>query len=213
MQDNNTNNSLWINQANNESLDLFNAQPLDDAPIYPTKDKKFLRTFSKLSEIKFTGIPMVISITTIGLAVTIAAVAPFINTQLDTLFPKKESSAASLTPTPSGDAGSELKGTGDIDGDGEIDVYDVGLFASYYDKSESANPDSTFTAADFDDNKKIDVYDLGYFASKYPLKSSTKNSISPTPIVGSSSGSIDDVLKNINSFMQSVPSPTPTVKK
>lgn len=178
-------NSLWLNQANDESLNVFNAQT-PDIKVQPKPNKKFLRTFSKLSDFKLVGAPMVISVLVIGVAVTFAATAPFLNSQLNALFPKDESSAASLTPTP--DVSSAPPKTtitpatianGDIDDNGSVNVFDLGLFASFYDETPSNTSTDAFRAADYDGNKKIDVYDLGRFAASYPIGKITP-SASPT---------------------------------
>jgi hypothetical protein len=53
---------------------------------------------------------------------------------------------------------------GDADLDGDVDLSDLGILATYYGRSDSS---LKFTNGDFDDDGDVDLSDLGALASNY----------------------------------------------
>ncbi|NTV30418.1 hypothetical protein HGA91_00355 [candidate division WWE3 bacterium] len=65
--------------------------------------------------------------------------------------------AVSITPTHSAD----------INQDGIVNVFDVGIFASYYDVAITSESTEVMRRCDLTNNGVIDVYDLGILAGQY----------------------------------------------
>ena len=99
---------------------------------------------------------------------------------------KKE--GAAVTPTqPSGIAG-------DIDGDGDVDIFDYNILASNFGSSNCGN------VADIDGNCKVDIFDYNILVSAFggvnpTLTPTSKPSSSPTPLpTQPPTGSCDSVI-------------------
>jgi hypothetical protein len=90
----------------------------------------------------------------------------------------------------------QMTGQGDINEDGVVDVFDLGIFGSNYGKT-GIGPNSTVfeQRSDLNESGEIDVFDLGLFASVY----GTTYSLTPT------------VTTNPSPTNTPTPSPTPGI--
>jgi hypothetical protein len=113
----------------------------------------------------------------------IAFTFPFRESLMDFLYPKMSSEA-------------QVTGQGDINEDGIVDVFDLGIFGGNYGKTGIGAGSAVFEQrSDLNQDGNIDVFDLGIFASVYgntytPTPSSTPSvsigpspTISPTPVL------------------------------
>jgi hypothetical protein len=96
--------------------------------------------------------------------------------------PFREQFLSWLYPKPSSEA--QTVGQGDINGDGVVDVFDLGIFGGNYGKSGINSTSSTFEQrSDLDSNGTINVFDLGIFASLYGKTYNSSPTVTPTGII------------------------------
>ncbi|NTV31050.1 hypothetical protein HGA91_03700 [candidate division WWE3 bacterium] len=156
-----------------------------------TKDKK--------AKVNNTGV--VFSGLFIALIVVLGSLAPFaFKSKFASLFPKDQSNAQVATTNQVNEGGSF---PADIDGNGVVDVYDLGVFAYYYDSMITDSSDIYQALCDIEGNGRVDVYDLGIFAglygTDYLLELGPDTDVSPTPTTSSQSG--DQLINGIDQIM------------
>ena len=183
----------WLEAAgsNAPSLNMFE-------PAVPKKN-------SSAKEKRIWRAGLTISVIGIVTVLAVAATFPFINGQLQSLYPKKESNAQSITPTdipnsPTSTPAVSNTTKGDIDGNGKVDVYDLGIFASFYDQLVSASDEDHKKASDLNSNQKVDVYDLGLLAGEYQLQT-TSSGFGDTSLDDSSTTDVESVMTDLDSLL------------
>lgn len=130
-----------------------------------------------------------------AIVLVIASLAPFaLHSQLSFLFPKDTSQAQ----VPSNTNNVSDFFLGDIDGNGLVDVYDLGIFAFYYGSSLLASSLMEQELSDLNTDGNIDVFDLGIFSGLYGTDYLTEFGdiqSSPTPTISTDLiDSIDQLL-------------------